>query len=36
LHGDAATAAKAAGVREVSVSISHSASQAVAIAVSTF
>lgn len=33
LHGDAATAAKRAGVKSVSVSISHSDDQAVAIAV---
>ncbi|EFX06093.1 fatty acid synthase alpha subunit [Grosmannia clavigera kw1407] len=36
LHGQAATAAKAANLKEVNVSISHSDSQAVAIAVSTF
>ncbi|OAA56954.1 fatty acid synthase alpha subunit [Niveomyces insectorum RCEF 264] len=36
LHGAAATAAKAANVKDVNVSISHSDSQAVAIAVSTF
>ncbi|KIH88861.1 fatty acid synthase subunit alpha, fungi type [Sporothrix brasiliensis 5110] len=36
LHGDAASAAKAANLREVTVSISHADSQAVAIAVSTF
>ncbi len=36
LHGDAASAAKQAGVKGINVSISHSASQAVAIAVSTF
>ncbi|KAF7856304.1 hypothetical protein EAF04_009832 [Stromatinia cepivora] len=36
LHGDAATAAKKAGVKEISISISHSDSQAIAIAVATF
>ncbi|CAK7244354.1 MAG: beta subunit of fatty acid synthetase [Sporothrix thermara] len=36
LHGDAASAAKAANLKEVTVSISHADSQAVAIAVSTF
>ncbi|PGH22992.1 fatty acid synthase subunit alpha [Polytolypa hystricis UAMH7299] len=36
LHGDAATAAKQAGVKGVTVSISHSDSQAIAIAVSKF
>ncbi|KAG9234082.1 fatty acid synthase-like protein [Amylocarpus encephaloides] len=36
LHGEAAVAAKKAGVKEVSISISHSDSQAIAIAVSTF
>ncbi|CAK7199721.1 beta subunit of fatty acid synthetase [Sporothrix eucalyptigena] len=36
LHGEAASAAKAANLREVTVSISHSDNQAVAIAVSTF
>ncbi|TQS38959.1 hypothetical protein Golomagni_00526 [Golovinomyces magnicellulatus] len=35
LHGDAAKAAKIAGVREISVSISHSETQAIAIAVAT-
>ncbi|RKF83307.1 Fatty acid synthase subunit alpha [Golovinomyces cichoracearum] len=35
LHGDAAKAAKIAGIREVSVSISHSETQAIAIAVAT-
>jgi fatty acid synthase subunit alpha len=36
LHGDAAAAAQKAGVKEVTVSISHSDSQAVAIALSKF
>lgn len=36
LHGDAQVASKKAGVKDVKVSISHSDSQAVAIAVSTF
>ncbi|KAK5998240.1 Fatty acid synthase subunit alpha [Cladobotryum mycophilum] len=36
LHGDAATAAKKAGVKEVTVSISHSETQAVAVAVANF
>ncbi|KAL2754261.1 hypothetical protein ACRALDRAFT_1063161 [Sodiomyces alcalophilus JCM 7366] len=36
LHGDAAAAARKAGLKEVSVSISHSDSQAIAVAVSTF
>lgn len=36
LHGEAASAAKAANLKEVTVSISHADSQAVAIAVSTF
>jgi len=36
LHGDAAAAAKQAGVKEINISISHSESQAIAIAVSTF
>ncbi|PGG97294.1 fatty acid synthase subunit alpha [Blastomyces parvus] len=36
LHGDAAAAAKQAGVKEVSVSISHSDTQAIAIAMSKF
>ncbi|KAI9769934.1 MAG: 3-oxoacyl-[acyl-carrier-protein] synthase [Geoglossum simile] len=36
LHGDAATAAKKAGVKSVEVSISHSDAQAIAIAVSNF
>ncbi|KAJ5885339.1 hypothetical protein N7495_009849 [Penicillium taxi] len=36
LHGVAATAAKEAGVKQVNVSISHSDSQAVAVAVSQF
>ena len=36
LNGEAAAAAKKAGVKEVSVSISHSDSQAVAIAMSKF
>jgi fatty acid synthase subunit alpha len=36
LHGDAADAAKKAGVKEINVSISHSNSQAIAIAVATF
>ncbi|TVY91744.1 Fatty acid synthase subunit alpha [Lachnellula willkommii] len=36
LHGDAADAAKKAGVKEISISVSHSDTQAIAIAVSTF
>ncbi|KAI9782573.1 MAG: 3-oxoacyl-[acyl-carrier-protein] synthase [Geoglossum umbratile] len=36
LHGDAAVAAKKAGVKSVEVSISHSDAQAIAIAVSNF
>ena len=36
LHGDAAEEAKKAGVKEVQVSISHSDSQAIAIAISSF
>ncbi|KAI9700655.1 MAG: 3-oxoacyl-[acyl-carrier-protein] synthase [Candelina mexicana] len=36
LHGDAATAAKQAGVKSVQVSISHSDTQAIAVAVSKF
>ncbi|KAI4603035.1 3-oxoacyl-[acyl-carrier-protein] synthase [Pestalotiopsis sp. 9143b] len=36
LYGDAAEAAKKAGVKEISVSISHSESQSIAIAVSSF
>ncbi|PHH71585.1 hypothetical protein CDD82_6433 [Ophiocordyceps australis] len=36
LHGDAAAAAKQAGVKEVTVSISHSDAQAIAVAVSSF
>ncbi|PGH17519.1 fatty acid synthase subunit alpha [Helicocarpus griseus UAMH5409] len=36
LHGDAAAAAKQAGVKEVSVSISHSDTQAIAIAMAKF
>jgi len=36
LHGEAAAAAKEAGVKEVKVSISHSDSQAIAIAVASF
>ncbi|EEY14911.1 fatty acid synthase subunit alpha reductase [Verticillium alfalfae VaMs.102] len=36
LHGDAAAAAKKAGLKEISVSISHSDSQAIAVAVATF
>jgi fatty acid synthase subunit alpha len=36
LHGEAAATAKKAGVKEISISISHSDSQAIAIAVSTF
>ncbi|GLI74712.1 beta subunit of fatty acid synthetase [Penicillium ochrochloron] len=36
LHGAAATAAKQAGVKQITVSISHSESQAVAVAVSHF
>ena len=36
LHGDAAAAAKQAGVKEVSVSISHADKQAVAVAVANF
>ncbi|KAI0191600.1 fatty acid synthase subunit alpha [Astrocystis sublimbata] len=35
LHGDAAAAAKKAGVREITVSISHSETQSIAIAVAT-
>lgn len=35
-HGTAATSANQAGVKHISVSISHSDSQAVAVAVSTF
>jgi len=36
LHGEAAEAAKKAGVKEVNVSISHSDTQAIAVAVSAF
>ncbi|KAI0132603.1 fatty acid synthase subunit alpha [Xylariales sp. AK1849] len=36
LHGDAADVAKKAGVKEISVSISHSEAQSIAIAVTTF
>jgi len=36
LHGDAAAAAKQVGVKGVSVSISHSDKQAVAVAVAHF
>lgn len=36
LHGDALRAAKEAGVKKVNVSISHSESQAIAVAVSAF
>ncbi|KAM0810523.1 putative Fatty acid synthase subunit alpha [Seiridium cardinale] len=36
LYGEAASAAKKAGVKEISVSISHSESQSIAIAVSSF
>ncbi|RYP51917.1 hypothetical protein DL768_002885 [Monosporascus sp. mg162] len=36
LHGDAERAAKKAGVKEISISISHSDDQAIAIAVATF
>ncbi|KAH8802729.1 fatty acid synthase-like protein [Xylogone sp. PMI_703] len=36
LHGEAAAEAKKAGVKEITVSISHSETQAIAIAVSTF
>ncbi|KAI0417474.1 fatty acid synthase subunit alpha [Xylaria grammica] len=36
LHGDAADAAKKAGVKEITVSISHSETQSIAIAVATF
>ncbi|KAH8160651.1 hypothetical protein CIB48_g7596 [Xylaria polymorpha] len=36
LHGDAAAAAKKAGVKEITVSISHSETQSIAIAVATF
>ncbi|TRX96568.1 hypothetical protein FHL15_002470 [Xylaria flabelliformis] len=36
LHGDAAIAAKKAGVKEITVSISHSETQSIAIAVATF
>ncbi|KAI1007021.1 Fatty acid synthase subunit alpha [Podosphaera aphanis] len=36
LHGEAAKSAKAAGVKEINVSISHSETQAIAISVATF
>jgi fatty acid synthase subunit alpha len=36
LHGEAAEAAKKAGVKEISISISHSDTQAIAIAVASF
>ncbi|KAH7017760.1 hypothetical protein EDB80DRAFT_604467 [Ilyonectria destructans] len=36
LHGDAAAAAKQAGVKDITVSISHSDSQAIAVAVASF
>ncbi|KAH7327941.1 fatty acid synthase subunit alpha [Stachybotrys elegans] len=36
LHGDAAVAAKKAGVKDITVSISHSDSQAIAVAVANF
>ncbi|KAK7422247.1 beta subunit of fatty acid synthetase [Neonectria punicea] len=36
LHGDAAAAAKKAGVKNITVSISHSDSQAIAVAVASF
>lgn len=36
LHGDAAAAAKQAGVKSVEVSISHNDAQAIAVAVSKF
>ncbi|KAI0409561.1 fatty acid synthase subunit alpha [Xylaria palmicola] len=36
LHGDAADAAKKAGIKEITVSISHSETQSIAIAVATF
>jgi fatty acid synthase subunit alpha len=36
LHGDAAAAAKKAGVKDITVSISHSDSQAIAVAVASF
>ncbi|KAM3555497.1 hypothetical protein MY1884_005561 [Beauveria asiatica] len=36
LHGDAASAAKQAGVKDISLSISHSDSQAIAVAVASF
>lgn len=36
LHGDAAAAAKKAGVKEISLSISHSDQQAIAVAVASF
>ncbi|KAH6895234.1 hypothetical protein B0T10DRAFT_477436 [Thelonectria olida] len=36
LHGDAAAAAKKAGVKDITVSISHSDSQAIAVAVANF
>jgi len=36
LHGDAAKAAKDAGLKEVTVTISHADNQAMALAVSSF
>jgi fatty acid synthase subunit alpha, fungi type len=36
LHGEAAAAAKNAGVKQINVSISHSDTQAIAVAVSAF
>jgi len=36
LHGEAAAAAKKSGVKEISISISHSDTQAIAVAVATF
>lgn len=36
LHGEAAKAAKAAGVKDISLSISHSETQAMAVAVANF
>ncbi|KAJ3528138.1 hypothetical protein NM208_g10345 [Fusarium decemcellulare] len=36
LHGEAAAAAKKAGVKDITLSISHSDSQAIAVAVANF
>jgi fatty acid synthase subunit alpha, fungi type len=36
LHGEAAAAAKKAGIKNINVSISHSDTQAIAVAVSAF